>query len=101
MPHRPGETATYPGEMAKVEIEIPDDLLVLLDNVAEDAGVSREEFLSRVAREGTVSAGDALREKFEELLGPPLPLGGNSAQIIREMRDQRLPPAYRDDPDQG
>lgn len=100
MPHRSAETATYPGEMAKFEIEIPDDLLVLIDNLARDAGVTQEELLRRVTEAGLAQARDAYRERFEELLGPPMPLGGDSAQIIREMRDQRLPPAYRDDPDQ-
>lgn len=100
MPHRSAETATYPGEMAKFEIEIPDRRLALLDNVSEDAGETREELLSRIAEEGLVRAGDALRDKFLEMLGPSVPMGGDGAQIIREMRDQRLPPAYRDVPDE-
>jgi hypothetical protein len=100
MPHRSAETATYPGEMAKFEIEIPCDLLVLLDNVAEAAGETREEFLTRVAEEGLDRAGAALRERLLETLGPPKPMGGDGAQIIREMRDQRLPPVDRDVPDE-
>lgn len=100
MPHRSAETATYPGEMAKFEIQIPDRRLALLDNVSEDAGETREEFLSRIAEEGLVRAGDALRVRFLQQLGPPMSLGGENAQIIREMRDQRLPPAYRDLPDE-
>ncbi|HKZ12856.1 MAG TPA: hypothetical protein VJL81_03315 [Solirubrobacterales bacterium] len=85
--------------MAKFEIEIPDDLLVLLDNVSRDAGENREEFLSRVAEEGLITAGDALTKKFLERLGPPRPMGGDSAQIIREMRDQRVPPFHPKDQD--
>lgn len=100
MPHRSAETATYPDEMAKFEIQIPDRRLALMDNLSEDADETREELLSRIAEEGLVRAGDALRAKFLQELGPPMPLGGDSAQIIREMRDQRLPPAYRDVPDE-
>jgi hypothetical protein len=100
MPHRSAETATYPGEMARFEIQIPDRRLALLDNVCEDAGETREELLSRIAEEALVRAGDVLRVRFLQELGPPMSLGGNNAQIIREMRDQRLPPAYRDDPDE-
>jgi hypothetical protein len=100
MLHRSAKTATYAGEMAKVEIDIPDDLLVLIDNLARDAGETREEFLRRVAEEGIATAKAAFRAEIDEMLGPPVSMGGDSAQIIREMRDQRLPPAYRDDPDQ-
>ena len=34
MPHRSAETATYPGEMAKVELDIPEDLVDEIDRVA-------------------------------------------------------------------
>jgi hypothetical protein len=91
MPHRSAETATYSGEMAKFEIQIPDRWLALLDNVCEDAGETREEFLSRIAEEGLVRAGDVLRVKFLQQLGPPMSLGGESAQMIREIRDNWPP----------
>lgn len=87
MPHRSAETATYPGEMAKFEIELPDDLSVVIDNLARDAGETREQFLRRITEEGLASAKATYREKFEGLLGPPVPLGGNAAELIREMRD--------------
>jgi hypothetical protein len=86
--------------MARIEIEIPDRHLELLDSMSEATGESREELLSRVAEEGLVRAGDVIRVKFLQQLGPPMSFGGKNAQIIREMRDQRLPPAYRDDPDE-
>ena len=86
--------------MARFEIQIPDRRLTLLDNVCEDAGETREELLSRMAEEALVRAGDALRVRFLQQLGPPMSFGGKNAQIIREMRDQRLPPAHRDDPDE-
>jgi predicted DNA-binding protein len=99
MLHRSAETASYAGEMAKVEINLPDDLLRRVDNAAEDAGETREAFLRRIAEEGVVKSEAAFRRRIEEMLGPPVPMGGDSAQIIREMRDQRLPPAYRNEPD--
>jgi hypothetical protein len=80
--------------MARFEIELPDRRLALLDNVAHDAGESREEFLARIAEEGLVRAGDVLRVKFLQQLGPPMSLGGESAQIIREIRDN-WPPLNR------
>jgi predicted DNA-binding protein len=99
MPDRSAETASYAGEMAKVEINLPDDLLRRVDNAAEDAGETREAFLRRIAEEEVVKSEAAFRRRIEEMLGPPVSMGGDSAQIIREMRDQRLPPAYRDEPD--
>jgi hypothetical protein len=99
MLHRSAETATYPGEMAKVEINLPEDLLLRIDKAAEDAGETRGEFVRRIAEEEATRSEAAFRKKMEDMLGPPVPMGGNSPQIIREMRDQRLPPAYRDQPD--
>lgn len=101
MPHRSAETATYPGEMAKFEIELPDELLVLIDNLAYDAGVTQAEFLRRITEDGLAGAEAAARKRFEELLGPPLPLGGDSAQLIRESRDERFAPFHPKDQDDG
>ncbi len=101
MLHRSAETASYAGEMAKVEVNLSDDLLRRVDNAAEDAGETREEFLRRVAEEEVSRSEAAFRRRIEEMLGPPVPMGGDSARIIREMRDQRLPPSYRDEPDDG
>jgi hypothetical protein len=80
--------------MARFEIQIPDDHLALLENVAHYARETPEECLSRVAKEGLDAAGDALSKEIEERLGPPRPMGGDSAQIIREMRDN-WPPLNR------
>ncbi len=90
MPHRSAETATYPGEMAKFEIQIPDDYLPLLENVAHYARETPEECLNRVTKEGLDAAGDALSEEIKERL-PSIPMGGEGAQIIREMRDNWPP----------
>jgi hypothetical protein len=51
MPHRSAETATYPGEMAKFELELPDDLLEFVDGYAHNAEESRDEFLRRIIAE--------------------------------------------------
>jgi hypothetical protein len=91
MPHRSAETATYPGEMARFEIEIPDDMLILLGNVAGDAGETAEECLSRIVREGLDRAGDAFEEKYRAMFeSQSLDLGGRTAEeLIREDRDHR------------
>jgi hypothetical protein len=91
MPHRSAETATYPDEMARFEIELPGDLLVLIENLAHEAGETREDLLRRTTEEGLAWAKDAARERIEERLGPPRPMGGESARIIREMRDNWPP----------
>jgi hypothetical protein len=95
MPHRSAIPATYPGYVAKIELNLPDDLLRRIDNVAEDAGETREETLGRLVEEGATAYEAAFRKKIEDMLGPPVPMGGNAAEIIREMRDNRLPPSMR------
>ncbi len=99
MLNRSANTATYPRDMARIEIEIPDALLGRIDNVAADAGESRDEILRRLIEEGVVAYEAAFRKKIEDMLGPPVSLGGNAAEIIREMRDNRLPPSMRPDQD--
>ena len=89
MPHRSAETATYPGEMARFEIQIPDDLLRRLDRVADLDGETREEFLRRAA-ERELEERKAVRHKeFEEMMPPPIHGGGESGRWIREDRDHR------------
>jgi hypothetical protein len=83
--------------MAKVEINLPDDLLERVDRAAEEEGVSRDELLLRFIEDGATRSAAAFRKKIEDMLGPPIPLG-DSAQLIREMRDGRVPPFYREDP---
>jgi predicted DNA-binding protein len=98
MLNRSANTATYDQDVAKIEINLPDDLLERIDNAAEDAGETREEFLLRVVEEAAIESEAAFRKKIEDMLGPSVPMGGDSAQIIREMRDGRVPPFYREDP---
>jgi hypothetical protein len=35
-----------------------------------------------------------MRKELEQMVGPPQPMGGNAAEIIREMRDN-WPPIRR------
>jgi hypothetical protein len=98
MLNRSANTATYGEAMAKVEINLPDELLERIDRAAEEEEVSRDELLLRFIEEGATRSKAAFRKKIEDMLGPPIPLG-DSAQLIREMRDQRLPPSMRPDPE--
>jgi hypothetical protein len=70
-----------------------------IDRAAEDAGETREEFLRRITEEAMTRWEAAFRQEIEDMLGPSIPMGGNAAEIIREMRDQRLPPSMRPDRD--
>jgi hypothetical protein len=98
MLNRSAKTATYGEDVAKIEINLPDDLHERIDRAAEEEGVSRDELLLRFVEEGATRSKAAFRKKIEDMLGPPIPLG-DSAQLIREMRDQRLPPSMRPDPE--
>ena len=94
MLNRSAKTATYGEAVAKIEINLPDDLLERIDCAAEEEGVSREELLLRFIEDAATRNEAAFRKKIEDMLGPPSPLG-DSSQLIREMRDQRLPPSMR------
>jgi hypothetical protein len=68
-------------------ISIPDDLLERLDAQARANRETRSGFLRRLV-EQDMSTGDAARRReFEDLLGPPVPLGGDAARLIREDRE--------------
>ncbi|HEY0278407.1 MAG TPA: type II toxin-antitoxin system HicB family antitoxin [Solirubrobacterales bacterium] len=81
----------YPHEMAKVLISLPDDLLSRIDEYARRTSETRSGFLQRLA-EREIAADNASRTKeFEDLLGPPIPLGGNAAQKINESHEDDKP----------
>lgn len=83
----PSGNTRYTRPMAKVMISIPDDLLERLDAQARANRETRSGFLRRLA-ERDLEAGDAdRRREFEDLLGPPVPLGGDAARLIREDRE--------------
>jgi hypothetical protein len=98
MLNRSAETATYAGDMAKVEISIPEDLLNQISRVADRAGETRDEFLRRLAERGVAESDAESRKELEELIGPSEPMGGNGTQIIREERNRhpRSDPRVRD-----
>lgn len=77
----------YTHPVAKVMISMPDDLLERLDAQARANRETRSGYLRRLA-ERDLDAGQAgQRKRFEELLGPPMNLGGDAAKLIREDRE--------------
>jgi metal-responsive CopG/Arc/MetJ family transcriptional regulator len=73
--------------VAKVMISVPDDLLARLDAQARANRETRSGFLQRLA-ERELAYGEARkREEIEDLLGPPLHMGGDAAKLIREDRE--------------
>jgi len=77
----------YTHPVAKVMISLPDDLLERLDAQARANQETRSGLLRRLV-ERELSVENARRRKeFEELLGSPVNLGGNAAQMIREDRE--------------
>jgi hypothetical protein len=96
MPNRSGNTATYGEDVAKIELNLPDDLLGQVDRVAERVGETRDEFLARIAGQEVDRIDWQMRKELEQMVGPPQPMGGNAAEIIREMRDSHPPIRRRD-----
>ncbi|HET7053719.1 MAG TPA: ribbon-helix-helix protein, CopG family [Solirubrobacterales bacterium] len=73
--------------MAKVMISMSDDLLERLDAQARANRETRSGFLRRLAERELKSDDASRREEIEDLLGPPLNMGGDSAKLIREDRE--------------
>jgi hypothetical protein len=87
MPTFTGGNTVYTHPVAKVMISIPDDLLERLDAQARADHETRSGLLRRLV-ERELSVENARRRKeFEELLGPPVDLGGDAAKLIREDRE--------------
>jgi len=83
----PSGNTIYTHPVAKVMISMPDDLLDRLDTQARANRETRSGFLRRLA-ERELEADDARRRKeIEDLIGPPLNMGGESARLIREDRE--------------
>jgi hypothetical protein len=91
MLNRSAEIATYPGEMAKLEFSLSEDLLDQIDLAAERAGETRDEFLRRIAEREVEESNARLRTELEDLWAShPIDLGGRTAaELIREDRDHR------------
>lgn len=77
----------YTPPVAKVMISIPDDLLERLDLQARANRETRSGFLQRLAERELDAERSRKRRELEDLLGPPVPLGGNAARLIREDRE--------------
>jgi hypothetical protein len=77
----------YTLPVAKVMISIPDDLLERLDAQARVNQETRSGFLRRIAERELRSGEAKRRQEIEELLGPPLHMGGDAARLIREDRE--------------
>jgi metal-responsive CopG/Arc/MetJ family transcriptional regulator len=73
--------------MAKVMISIADDLLERIDAQVRVNRESRSGFLQRLAERELSERGDDRRRQLEDLLGPPVHLGGEAAKLIREDRE--------------
>lgn len=73
--------------MAKVMISIPDDLLESLDARARANRETRSGFLRRLVEQEISVENLGRRKEFEDLLGPPIGLGGDAARLIREDRE--------------
>jgi metal-responsive CopG/Arc/MetJ family transcriptional regulator len=68
-------------------ISISDDLLERIDAQAQATQETRSGFLRRLAERELGAQGADQRRRLEELLGPPVSLGGDAAQLIREDRE--------------
>jgi HicB_like antitoxin of bacterial toxin-antitoxin system len=70
-------------------ISIPDRLLEQIDDYARSRRETRSGFLQRIAEREISSGGAQRRKGIEDLLGPPVSMGGEAARLIREDRDSR------------
>ena len=83
----PSGNTVYTHPVAKVMISIPDDLLDLLDAQARANRETRSGFLRRLAERELDAEHADQRKRLEDLLGPPVDLGGDAAKLIREDRE--------------
>lgn len=77
----------YTHPVAKVMISIPDTLLERLDAQARANRETRSGFLRRLVENELDTAAARRRQEFEDLLGPPIDLEVDAAQLIREDRE--------------
>lgn len=90
----------YPGDVAKVLISIPDDLLSRIDEYAKRASETRSGFLQRIAEREVAESNARVRKELEDLFEFLPPAGGESSRWLREDRDHRddkLFGSHRDD----
>lgn len=77
----------YTHPVAKVMISIPDNLLERLDAKARANRETRSGLLRRLVEQEMSVESVNRRKEFEDLLGPPVDLGGDAARLIREDRE--------------
>lgn len=75
--------------MAKVMISLPDGLLERIDAHASAQRTTRSAYLRGLAEHDLAANDAARRERIRRLLADPGHHGGDSAQLVREMRDSR------------
>jgi len=77
----------YTHPVAKVMISMPDDLLERLDARARANRETRSGLLRRLVEQEISVESANRRKEFEDLLGPPIAMGGDAAKLIREDRE--------------
>jgi HicB_like antitoxin of bacterial toxin-antitoxin system len=77
----------YTQPVAKVMISIPDGLLERLDVRAKANRETRSGFLRRLVEEEIAADNLSRRKELEDLLGPPVNMGGDAARLIRQDRE--------------
>jgi hypothetical protein len=77
----------YTRPVAKVMISIPDNLLERLDAQARANRETRSGLLRRLVEQEISAESTSRRKEFEDLLGPPVNMGGDAARLIREDRE--------------
>lgn len=87
MPTLAVSNTVYTHPVAKVMISIADDLLERIDARARSNHETRSGFLQRLAERELSIQGEGRRKQLEDLLGPPVKLGGEAAKAIREDRE--------------
>jgi metal-responsive CopG/Arc/MetJ family transcriptional regulator len=68
-------------------ISIPDSMLERIDAHVSAVGETRSGFLQRLAERAIDEENVNRRRELEELLGPPISMGGDAVRLIREDRE--------------
>ncbi len=87
MPVLTSGNTVYTHPVAKVMISMPDSLLERIDAHVSAIGETRSGFLQRLAERAVDEENVNRRRELEELLGPPVPMGGDAVRLIREDRE--------------
>jgi metal-responsive CopG/Arc/MetJ family transcriptional regulator len=75
--------------MVKVMVSMPDELLARIDARVASEHATRSGFLQRLAERELAQEQAERGARVAELLGEPVPLGGDAAKLIREDRESR------------